>query len=481
MPLPDRRAPRAGAKPLRIAATVSLGAACLLAGAPASGQAPSRSWAVSSGVELTTPAAPALDESLSQAWAAAGNRDPAVAAARAQRDAARERVGLARAAGAPTARIGATTNRQRGQINGGPSVDVDGGTASLNLAMPLYRPQVGAAVEQAGFAESSSAQQQIAAEQDLLLRVALAYLDVLVGIENLRAIAAQKAATAAQLAAAQRSLDVGTATIVDPSEARSRYDLVIAQEIAATTELATRRTALAQLTGRLSSQYRRLPAEAVLPQPRPSVLDEWLQTARERNPKTARARHELQVAQREIERRRLGARPSLDLVGSAGREVNPSVQFFGTRTNSAQVGLTFSWPIWDGGTVDAGVREAIALTARAAAEVEAAEREAELEVRRLFRRLGSGIAMISALQNAERSAETTLRSTQRAWEVGVRVNQDVLDAQQQLFLTRRDLARARYEFIGDSLRIRRAAGVLEEADIERLSALLSDPVDAVTR
>jgi outer membrane protein len=218
-----------------------------------------------------------------------------------------------------------------------------------------------------------------------------------------------------------------------------------------------------------------------VPRVEPAVLDEWLQLALENNPKTLRARHELTVARREVERRRLGTRPSLDLVGAAGRDVNPTVQFFGTRVNSAQVGLAFSWPIWDGGAIDAGVREAIRLGERAAADVEAAEREAEYEVRRLFRRLGSGLAMLSALRNAERSAETTLRSTQRAWEVGVRVNQDVLDAQQQWFATRRDLARARYEFIADTLRLRRAAGVLEDADIERLSALLDEPVDPFMR
>ena len=455
--------------------------------APSAGSGSPVASAVRRGVALLlallawASAATVQAESLSQAWAAARQRDPSVAAARAQREAARERIDVVRAAGAPSARAAATGSRQYGEINGGPPISGEGGSASVNLTVPLYRPQLGTALAQAGVVEASALQQQRAAEQDLMRRVALAYVDVLVALENLRAIAAQKAATAAQLAAAQRGLDVGTATIVDPTEARSRYDLVVAQEIAAGTELATRRTALAQLTGRTESRYRRLPAEAAVPRVEPAVLDEWLQLALENNPKTLRARHELTVARREVERRRLGTRPSLDLVGAAGRDVNPTVQFFGTRVNSAQVGLAFSWPIWDGGAIDAGVREAIRLGERAAADVEAAAREAEYEVRRLFRRLGSGLAMLSALRNAERSAETTLRSTQRAWEVGVRVNQDVLDAQQQWFATRRDLARARYEFIADTLRLRRAAGVLEDADIERLSALLDEPVDPFMR
>jgi outer membrane protein len=415
-------------------------------------------------------------ETLAEALESARTRDPALTAARAQADASRERIGVVRAAGNPTVNLAGGANRQYGEINSGPVNQVDGGSAALNLNVPLYRPQVGTAVEQAGIASRVAGVQAGAVEQDLMLRVTLAYLEVLVAIENLQAIAGQKAATATQLASARRSFDVGTATIVDPNEAQSRYDLIIAQEISATSELAVRRVALAQLTGRGYERFHRLPLDAELPPVRPAVLDEWLERARNDSPAIRRARLEQEIAEREVERRSLGRRPGVDLVGSVSREVNPSVQFSGLQTNTALFGMQFNWPLWDGGAVSAGVREALALSGKAAADLDGARRLTELEVRRLFRKVGSGTAVVAALRAAERSAEVTLRSMQRAQQVGVRVTGDVLNAQQQLFLTRRDLARARYDFLADLLRLRQASGALTTEDVVAVSGLLTEVV-----
>jgi outer membrane protein len=420
-------------------------------------------------------------QTLLEALEAARARDPALIAARAQAEATRERIGVVRAAAAPTLNASGGINRQYAEINSAPGQQVDGGAAALNLNVPLYRPQVGASVEQAGVASRAAQVQALATEQELLARVTLAYLEVLIAIDNLQAIGGQKTAVAAQLAAARRSFEVGTGTIVDPNEAQSRFDLIVAQEIAAVAELAIRRAALATLTGRSVETVYRLPLQADLPPVRPAVLDEWLERARNDSPAIRRARLEREVAEREIERRRLGARPGVDLVGSVGREVNPSVQFSGLRTNSASAGLQFSWPLYDGGAVSAGVREALALAGRASAEADGTRQNVELEIRRLFRRVGSGTAVVAALGAAERSASVTLRSMERALQVGVRVTTDVLNAQQQLFLTRRDLARARYEVLADLTRLRQAAGVLSAEDLGTLSALLTEPMPVTGR
>lgn len=441
----------------------------------------SRSPAIAVALCLLLAGGAAEAASLAEAYAASRQRDPALTSARAQADAARERIGVIRAAGAPTVNLGASGNAQYAEVNGGPGGRVDGGTAALNLNLPLYMPQVATAVGQAGLGSESAALQVAAAEQDLILRVAAAYLDVLIAIENLQAIVGQKAAIAAQLASARRGFEVGTATIVDPNEAQTRYDLVVAQEIAAQSELSVKRSALAQLTGRGFDTFRRIPRDGELTPVRPNVLDEWVEIAQKDNFAIRRARFEHAIAEREIDRRAQGRQPAVSLIGSVGREVNPSVQFDGLRTNSALVGLQLSWPLWDGGAVTAGVREAVALGNRAAADAEGASRQADLEIRRLFRRLGSGSAVIAALQAAERSGEITVRSTQRAQQVGVRVTIDVLNAQQQLFFTRRDLARARYDYLLDLLRLRQVAGVLGEADIAALSALLSETVEPSAR
>jgi outer membrane protein len=422
----------------------------------------------------TTPSA--LAESLGEALAEAHGRDPALTGARAQSDATRERIGVVRAGGAPTLGLGAAANAQVAAVNGGASRQIQGGNGALNLNVPLYRPQVDAAVRQADAASRAAAVQVEAAEQDLMLRTSVAYLEILAAIETLQTLAAQKAALAVQLASARRSFDVGTATVVEPNEAQSRYDLVVAQEIAAEAELAVRRAALAQIVGRPFERYRRLASDAALPPTAPADLEAWLRIASDQNPAARRARVEIEVAEREVERRAMGRRPAIDGIGTVSREVNPSPVFGELRTNAALAGLQFNWPIHDGGAVDAGVREALALVGKSAADLEAAQRQVELEVRRLWHRLGSGQAIVSALRAAERSAEISLRSMQRAQEVGVRVLTDVLNAQQQLFAARRDLARARYDVLSDQLRLLAAAGTLRPTDVLAVDALLSEPV-----
>jgi hypothetical protein len=194
-------------------------------------------------------------ETLADALAGAQGRDPAVTGARAQADATRERIGVVRAAGAPTLGVGGTANTQYAEVNGGSARQIEGGSGAINLNVPLYRPQVGAAVEQAGVASRSAGVQVDAAEQDLLLRTSVAYLEVLAAIETLQAIGAQKTALVTQLASARRSFDVGTATIVDPNEAQARLDLVLAQEINARADLSVGRAARAPIGGRVQVTF----------------------------------------------------------------------------------------------------------------------------------------------------------------------------------------------------------------------------------
>ena len=148
--------------------------------------------------------------------------------------------------------------------------------------------------------------------------------------------------------------------------------------------------------------------------------------------------------------------PTLDLVGTVGRSENATLQTLGTKANSAALGVQLNVPIYQGGAIDARVREAIAASNKSQTDLEYARRTAEQGVRTAFLGVNSGLAQVRALEAAERSSQLALDSNLLGYQVGVRINIDVLNAQQQLFTTRRDLAKARYDVLVNGLRVREA-------------------------
>jgi outer membrane protein len=316
-----------------------------------------------------------------------------------------------------------------------------------------------------------------ASRQDLIVRVATAYFDILSAQDTLAAVRAQKRAIALQLESAKRNFQVGTATITDQQEAQARADLTDSQEIAAENDLGNKRNALAILTGRPIPEMSTLdglrPGLALLP-PEPAQDEAWTDRARSENLSVRQAAIALEVARREITKARFGHWPTIDLVSSASRSENSST---GPSTpaniNSMSVGLQLAVPIYAGGAITGRVREVVAASEKAAADLEVARRSADLTARQLVRKVTSGLAQVRALEAAERSSQLALDSNLLGYQVGVRINIDVLNAQQQLFSTRRDLALARYTVLVDGLRLRQSVGGLDENDLSSVNALLT--------
>jgi outer membrane protein len=413
--------------------------------------------------------------------------DAPYAAARASLEAGRERLPQGRALILPTVNAtgnSTTSDNEVKQLAPGPAAGVPAARDfrtnawTVTLTQPLFRWQNWVQYEQSEFQVAQAEAQFALASQDLIVRVAQAYFDALAAENSLAFIQAQKAAISEQLAQAKRNFEVGTATITDTNEAQARFDLSLSQEIAAQNDLEIRRRILQQIIGRLPDRLTPLRSKFQLAVPTPNRMEDWAEAA-QKNAYAVRIQEAAsEIAEREVKRNRAGHLPTVDVVATYGKNVSTgsstSATGSGTEQRSATLGLQLTLPLYAGGGIDSRVREALANLDRARAELENSRRAAALLARQSFLGVTNGMAQVRALEQAVTSSETALASNRLGYEVGVRINIDVLNSQQQLFSTRRDLSRARYDTIVNGLRLKAAAGTLSEADLVVVNDLLGN-------
>jgi len=322
------------------------------------------------------------------------------------------------------------------------------------------------------------------ARQDLMVRVSSAYFDVLAARDSLEFVRAQKTAVGEQLAAAKRNFEVGTSTITDTREAQARFDLVIAQEIAAQNDLTVRQSLLDQLVGRkdLKPQSLRLPLRM------PAVLgtdNEWAALTEQYLPQIQSKRTELELARLETEKARADTSPTVSLTGSLGKVFpwggsNTSNDTTGINTfthsrdtQTGSVGLVVNIPLFTGSTRGAKLRETLALEDKTRNDLQALTRNAQQTTRTVFYGLHSLAGQVKAYEAAEASSQSALDANRLGYQVGVRINIDVLNAQSQLYDTKAKLAKARYDVLVSNLKLRQAAGTLAESNLEEIDGLLT--------
>jgi len=377
----------------------------------------------------------------------------------------------------PTVGLSASANKTDVEvIASAQTIKAQSKSATVSASQPLYRPGNLASYEQ-GMRQLELAGVQLkAAEQDLMVRLSQAYFDVLIARESLDFVKAQKVAVAEQLAAAKRNFEVGTSTITDTREAQARYDLVLAQEIAADNDLRIKRLALNQLVGLNNIEPKSLSSTAKLSGPDIQSLDQWVQQSSELNPSVIQSRAALEIAKLETSKAEAGHKPTLDLVAG----YNPTRYKNGKGINSSQIDantssvtLAFNMPLFAGFATQNRIKETVALEEKARSDLDAAERDVAQATRSAFYGLQSGIGQVNALQAAEASSQSALDANKLGYQVGVRINIDVLNSQSQLFQTKRDLAKARYDVLLGQLKLRQAAGSLTEADLAAINALLA--------
>jgi len=415
-------------------------------------------------------------QSLLQLYEAAKGHDAAYRAAQSQYQANLARAEQARALLRPTVGLGANVS-ETDLSNDTVNREFRYGTrvATLSASQPLYRPANVASRSQ-GLKQLELAEAQLlAAEQDLMVRLSQAYFDVLTAEATLASVKAQKTAVSEQLAAAKRNFEVGTATITDTREAQARYDLVIAQEIAAENDLRVKKLALDQTAGTRGAAPHPLAREAALNMVSGDI-ETWVKQSDERNTSVRQARTGLDIAKLETEKAKAGHMPTLDLTASHNitryRNPIPGTQ---SDTTASTLGLALNVPIYAGGAVSQRVQETVALEEKARNDLEAAQRNVAQATRTAYLGVQSGLSQVNALKAAEASSQSALDANKLGYQVGVRINIDVLNSQSQLFQTQRDLARARHDVLLAQLRLRQAAGTLQASDLQGINSLLQKP------
>jgi outer membrane protein/protease secretion system outer membrane protein len=351
---------------------------------------------------------------------------------------------------------------------------------SLNLNQPVYRPFNVAAYGQSKAQEEAAEASFVQAGGELSTKVLTAFLDAAFAEDVARLLRAQMAAIAAQAAAAEKAIAAGSGTRIDLDEARARLDMVRAQEIEVRLRQENARRALQALIGRAPASLAELrPARMELAPPRPADVAAWIAEAEAANAELRAARHRVEVAAQEVEKASAGHQPTVDLVASTGKNNNDSLttlnNFGDTRYVQSTVGFQVNLPIFAGGQVDATVRQARARHEQAAHQVEEIRRNLEVQVRREYGNVEQGAAKVRALERAEASALQTFESSKKGVLAGVRSTLDVLIADQQLFVVRRDLARERYEYLIAGLRLAVLAGREPESFLARLDPWFAAP------
>jgi outer membrane protein len=326
---------------------------------------------------------------------------------------------------------------------------------------------------------AASASDYDAALQDLIVRTAIAYFNVLTSEDQLTFAQSNEKALARQLDQAEQRYQVGLSAITDVHNARANHDSAVAQVITAQNTLDTARESISQITGKEFGDLRKLREQMQLTRPEPADLASWVDTAVKQNPTLASRQHSLQAAEINISTQRSGHLPTLN--ASVVRTDTPA---WGMSTinniaspdsglrASTTIGVTLNVPIFTGGLVSAQTRQAVFQRDAAQDQFELQRRTIVAGTRNAYRAVLAGISEVEATKQAVVSAQSSLEATQAGFEVGTRTIVDVLLAQQTLFQAQSAYSQARHAFVISGLQLKQAAGVVDVKDVEAVNALL---------
>jgi outer membrane protein len=423
-------------------------------------------------VLLATGAARGAD--LMTVYQQAALTNPQLAAAAANLQAVRENRPQALAGLLPDVGVGGSIERQRlKDLNQSlPSELVTNKLASLDLTQPLFRYDRWIALQQSDSEIARAEAEYAAAEQALMVLVAERYFEVLGAQDNLQFAEAEKNAIGRQLEQATQRFEVGLIAITDVKAAQARYDLSVSQEIQAISTLAETRDALREVAGEFYEELAPLTPDLALARPNPESPDAWVAQARQGNLSILAAQASAEAARQEISIQRAGHLPTLDLNASTSYVERNFGGVVPQERHDSGIGVLLNIPIYQGGAVNSRTRQARSRFEEATEVLQQEVRAAELEARNAFRGVVTDIAQVKALGESLESTEVAVEAEEAGFEVGTRTIVDVLNAQRENYLAKLNYARARYLYVVDRLRLKRATGSLGVDDLQEVNEAL---------
>ncbi|WP_299162793.1 TolC family outer membrane protein [Accumulibacter sp.] len=421
-----------------------------------------------------------LAAGLLDAYRAARQYDPTFTAARYERDAGQYAVDIGRAGLLPNIAITGSYAQNTGErestvVDVTQSLDYKDQQAAITLRQPLFNYESYVRYQQGGVQAAYSDAIFDRKETELADKLSTAYFNALLALETLALTDAEIAAYGAQRELAQRRMRGGEGTVTEIAEAESRLQIARAGRAEALDRVAVTTRVLQGITGQPMRALWTLRPDFVPTGVKPSQLDEWSALAQDNSPEIRARRKALELASLEVDRNRAGHLPQLDFVARALNAENETISTLNQKSSITTVGVQLNLPLYAGGRVNAQTDQAVANRGRAQAELEAAVNEVLVAVERQFLAVQTGISKITAYQQAVEASLVAVKGTKRGMAAGIRTNTDVLDAERQMFVARRDLAQARYEFLVRTLQLKAVAGVLSEKDIAEVGALLLPP------
>lgn len=353
----------------------------------------------------------------------------------------------------------------------------------LDLRQTVFRWDQVVSLKQAGKQVAKAEAQREAAQQDLIVRVAQRYFDVLAAEDRLTSIHADRLAIARQLEQAKQRFDVGLIAITDVQESQAAYDQSIASEIGAKRELATARELLREITGEYVPRLDAPGDDFPLPSPNPGDEASWIDLAMNQNLTLVSSRLDERIARDEITFRRTGHYPTVELVanyGDSDTEITDQVRDgtvfpdFDTNNQQDSITLQLTVPLFSGGRTSSRVREAVHLHRASKEQLQRVARETERATRDAYLGVLSEISRVQALEQAVASSRTALEATQAGFDVGTRTIVDVLNSQRALYSAITNYYQSRYVYVGNVLRLKQAAGTLKVEDLEQVDRWLKE-------
>ncbi|MBT1267819.1 MULTISPECIES: TolC family outer membrane protein [unclassified Pseudomonas] len=415
---------------------------------------------------------------LLDAYDLALRNDPTFQAAIQEREAGEENRIIGRAGLLPNLSWSYNNSRNESEVTQSTAVgnvtsdrDYRSYASTLTLQQPLLDYEAYARYRQ-GAAQALFADERFRSKsQELAVRVLSAYSQALLAQERIELSRAQKRAYAERLQLNERLLKGGEGTRTDVLETQARLSLAQAEEIES---LDTQDAALRELEAIVGQplqidELAPLTRQFEIPPLAPNRFETWREMAMANNPELKSQHHALDVAEYEVERKRAGHMPKVSLYASSRQTSSDSESSYNQKYDTNSVGIQVSLPLFAGGSVSASTRQAANQLSQAQYELDAQTARTLIELRKQFNLNTSGAAKVRAYEMAVSSATALVTATKKSVTGGERVNLDVLDAEQQLFTARRDLADARHAYLLARIQLKYFAGLLNEQDLRALA------------